>query len=180
VLPLVLADPASASASLPADPLAAEYAPPRRSEVGTTAGQLRVLASLGGAYDHGASLAGQGTFELMTIPWIGVRASALVTVPVAGDAQLTSFRLGPSLHLLPYRRVDLSLFFDGGPALVDIVGSHPTVMPALAAGGTIEIALSTYFVLRLEGFLHAGIADRQGVAQQYIAPVALAGFGLTL
>jgi hypothetical protein len=183
VLPLLvgLADAAPpAAVVVPADPFAGEYAPPRATEVGTTAGQLRVLAALGGGWDHGASLAGQGTFELMTIPWIGVRASALATAPLAWDAQLVSFRLGPSFHLLPYRRVDLSLFFDGGPALVDVATSHPTVMPVLAGGGALDVALPSYFVLHFEGLVQGGIADRQGAARTYVAPIGLAGIGLTL
>lgn len=181
MLPLFLADAAAlAPVATPADPFADEYRPPHETELGTSAGQLRFLASAGGMIDSGASLAGQGTFELMTIPWIGVRASTLVTAPLRNDPQLVSFRLGPSFHLLPYRRFDLSLFFDAGPALVDVATSQRTVMPVLAAGLTFEIALSSLFVLHFEGLVHGGVADRQGVAHEYVGPVGLMGLGLTL
>jgi hypothetical protein len=181
LVPVLFADTtAGPTVATPADPFADQYRPPRVTEVGTTAGQLRFLASAGGMIDSGPSLAGQGTFELMTIPWIGVRASTLVTVPLRNDPQLVSFRLGPSFHVFPYKRFDLSLFFDAGPALVDIATSQRTVMPVLGAGATFEIALSSYFVLHFEGLLHGGIADRGGVAHEYIGPVALAGLGLTL
>jgi hypothetical protein len=179
MLPLLLAD-TTATVAVPADPFAGEYRPPHVTEVGTTAGQIRIFASAGALLDSGPSLAEQGTLELMTIPWVGVRASSLVAIPFRGDPQLASFRLGPSFHLFPYRRFDLSLFFDGGPALVDIATTQRTVMPVLGAGATFEIALSTLFVLHVEGLAHGGIADRQGVAREYIAPVALVGLGLTL
>jgi hypothetical protein len=167
-------------APLPDDPLAAEYAPPRASEVGTTAGQLRIFALGGGAIGKGASIAGQGTLELMTIPWIGVRASSLLTLPVGDDPQFWSFRLGPSLHFLPYHVVDVSLFFDGGPAFVDLTTSKSTIMPSLGAGASLSIALSSYFVLHFEALAQVGIADRGGAANRYAQGVGLAGLGLTL
>lgn len=164
----------------PPDPLAAQYEVPRATEVGTTAGQVRIFGLAGGAYGVAGSLAGQGTVELMTIPWIGVRSSSTLTIPFARDPQLWSFRVGPSLHFLPYHRVDFSLFFEGGFALVDVTKDARTVMPAIASGGSLDVALTSYVVFRIEGLAHLGIADRSGVAQDYAHAVGLLGLGLML
>jgi hypothetical protein len=161
-------------------PYAEEYAPPRDPEVGTAAGQLRILGAAGGAYGDGVSVAAQGTIELMTTAWLGVRSSSLITVPLGNDPQLWSFRLGPSLHLFPYHRVDVGAFFDGGLALVNLTRSDHTAMPVIAAGGTIDVALSSFIVIHLEGLVQGGIASRAGIAQTYVNAVGLGGLGFTL
>jgi hypothetical protein len=163
------------------DPFAAEYAPPRPVTIGTSAGQFRIFGGGGGFIGHGIGLAGQGTLELMTLPWIGVRSSSMLTIPFDHDPQLWAFRLGPSLHVLPYHRVDLSIFSEGGFSLVDITRSGKrTIMPVIAGGGSFDIFATTFLVIRMEGLLQIGIADRHGKAEEVINPVGLVGLGLAL
>jgi hypothetical protein len=168
------------AAAAPPDPFAAEYAPPKSIEVGTAANQLRLLGSAGGLVEQGLGAAAQGTMELMTIPWIGVRGSSLVTIPFTNGPQLLGARLGPSLHLLPYQRVDLGSFFEGGAALVDVTKSSHAWMPVVAGGLTLDLAVTSFLVVHLEGYLQAGIADRGGRADVLFHPVGLLGLGLLL
>ncbi len=43
-------------------------------------------------------------------------------------------KAGPSLHILPYRVVDLSLFFEAGIAVVAPTSRHSAAMPVLGTG----------------------------------------------
>ncbi len=167
------------------DPLAREYDPPRVREVGATAGQVRVVATVGAGIQNGLHLAGLGTLEFMTIPWVGLRMSSLLTIPLntgssGTGAQLWVFRMGPSLHLLPHKRVDLSLLFDGGVALVDIGKDTRTVMPAISPGAAFDVWLSSAFFLRFEGTIDIGIADRANAARVYVTPLGFFGLGIGL
>lgn len=162
-------------------PHEAEYRPPVATEIGTAAGQFRAIGSLGPALGRGGMQgAALGTLEQMTFAWLGVRGSTLVTVPFTGGAQLVSWRVGPSLHLIPYRRVDLGAYVDGGLALVDITKTRRAVMPAVAVGGTIDVSLTSMFFLHFEGLVHTGIASREGVATTHLHPIGVAGLGIAL
>jgi hypothetical protein len=102
------------------DPFAAEYVPPKGDVVGTSGGQFRMFGTMGGFIGSDIGWSGQGTMELMTHAWIGIRGSSLHSIPFGDDPQLWSFRMGPSLHLLRYHVVDLSIFGEGGFSLIDI------------------------------------------------------------
>jgi hypothetical protein len=162
-----------------------EYAVPHAAEVGTAANQFQIVGLVGGslgAFDAGNDVlaTGQGTLEYVAIPWIGVRASSDLAIPVWGGVQPWSFRLGPSLHLLPYRRVDVGLFFEGGFATVDLFTSRRTAMPIAVGGGVIDIALSASWMVRLEGHLTLGIANTEGAATTYGYATGLVGLGYVL
>ena len=136
----VLACASPARADHPPDPFAREYEVPAARDVGAAAGQFRAIGSGLLAYGRpGPSLGLHGTLELMTFAYLGVRASLESTLlRPDGDPMLLAGKVGPSLHLLPYRRFDVSLFFEGGVAGVDLTGSA-TAMPILSPGGTLEI-----------------------------------------
>ena len=59
-------------------------------------------------------------------------------------------RLGPSLHFVPYHRVDFSIFSEGGFSLVDITNrKQRTIMPVLA--GVAAVAVESVAVLVFAG-----------------------------
>lgn len=168
-------------AAHPPDPFASVYAPPRAEAVGTVAGQLHIRALAGGSLREGAQLVGQGTLEWMASSFVGTRLSSRTLLALdERDPQLWALVAGPSLHLLPYRPVDLALFADGGVTGVDLDDGSRTLMPVVDGGIGFEVALGSFWTLHFEGLLQWGIADRDGVARSYFQPVALGGLGLVL
>ncbi len=176
------------SAPHPKDPFAGEYELPRKRQIGTTAGQFRMVGS--GMITLGGKAPGfgvHGGLELMTFPYLGVRGSLQTTV-YARDASASASseplvfaaKAGPSFHLLPYRRVDLSLFFEGGVAVVEPTKPDSTPMPIFSPGGTLELWLSHFAFLRLEGRLDWGLYDRAGEAQRYRRFGGLLGLGIAI
>jgi hypothetical protein len=166
----------------PADPFADEYAMPKKRQVGTTAGQFRMVGSgmitLGG---KGSGFGVHGGLELMTFPYLGVRGSLQTTFAGPSSEPLVfAAKAGPSFHLLPYRRVDLSLFFEGGVAVVEPTKPDSTPMPMFSPGGTLELWMSHFSFLRLEGRLDWGLYDRAGQAQLYRRFGGLFGLGIAI
>jgi hypothetical protein len=171
---------ASSSEPHPPDPFAQEYRPPVPKEVGTAAGQVRLLGAAG-AFGIDPELVLQATVEQMTSEYLGMRLTAAGTVTRRSAAPtLVSARVGPSLHLLPYRRADLTLFFEGGGGGIDLLGSDRTWMPVVAPGTALDLALGPSFVVHLEGQLVWGIYARQGAARTFFAPTAVVGLGSLL
>ncbi len=166
----------------PADPFAGEYVMPKKRQIGTTSGQFRMVGSgmftLGG---KGPGFGLHGNLELMTFPYLGVRGSLQTTVVSANREPLVfAAKAGPSFHLLPYRRVDLSLFFEGGVAVVQPTKPESTPMPIFSPGGTLELWLSHYAFLRLEGRLDWGIYERGDAARIYRRFGGLFGLGIAI
>lgn len=176
---------AIAPAASPADPypLEAEYEVPVAKEVGTTAGQLRARGLAGGGLiasireRNTASIALEGVIEKMFVPWMGLRASGFISVPFDGQLQLMSARLGPSAHFLPYRSVDVGLFFDGGLATLDLFREERTAMAVLGSGSTLDVYVTSSVAFHFEGLLQGGIASRNGDARVILMPSLLGGFG---
>jgi hypothetical protein len=163
----------------PPDPFAEEYVVPKERDVGTTAGQLRAIAAgaigLGphGAFDVGA----QGTLEAMTIPYVGLRGT-LEGAPIhaSGDPSVFMAKGGPSFHLFPYRRVDLSLFFEAGVAT--IAGA---IAPVVSPGATFEVWLDPNWFLRAEGHTDWAVFPSDAdEARGYLRFVGTLGVGLAL
>ena len=177
----VLAAPSPARADHPPDPFAREYEVPAARDVGAAAGQLRAIGSGLVAYGRpGPSLGLHGTLELMTFAYLGVRASLESTLlRPDGDPMLVAGKIGPSLHLLPYRRFDVSLFFEGGVAGVDLTGSA-TAMPILSPGGTLELWVSPWAFLRGEAHLDWGIYGAAGEPHGYLRLVGVGGLGVAI
>jgi hypothetical protein len=163
------------------DPFEGEYRLPAEREVGTTAGQFRIvgagLLGLGrGARDLGLT----GTLELMTFAYLGVRGTLRSSVVTDGAPFVLAARVGPSLHLLPYRRVDVSLFFEGGAALVEPGTRRKTGMPVIAPGLSLEVWLSSWALLRLEGSIDWGIYVEQDAPRGYLRYLGSLGAGVAL
>jgi hypothetical protein len=167
--------------SYPEDPFAKEYRPPVPKEVGTAAGQVRIIGSAGLAYATGSELALQGTLEAMTFSVLGVRVSTAATATRrSSDPRVWSFLVGPSLHVLPYRRIDIALFVEGGVALVDPFADGSTQMPLVRSGVALQIFLSGIWFLQLETAVAWGVFDRGGAPAHYTGGSFLFGVGIAL
>src|SRR5688572_25818325 len=136
-----------AAPTYPEDPFADEYRVPSSSEVGLGAGQLRPML-LGGA-SPGAGAVMRGTTEYLPGAYFGLRGSLELQLAVPADRlTLHSARAGASVHLLPYRRVDVGVWFEGGPALV---GGR--LLPLLVGGLSADIGLSTLLFVHVDAQL---------------------------
>jgi hypothetical protein len=165
----------------PPDPFASQYVVPDERDVGTASGQFRAVAgglvALGRA---GAEVGAQGTLELMASAYLGVRASLEWTaLRPTGEPMLLAGKLGPSLHLLPYRPVDLSFFFEAGVAGVDLTG-RATAMPIVTPGAALEVWLTGWAFLRAEGHVDWGIYGTPDATHGYLRFVAVGGPGLAI
>ncbi len=161
----------------PPDPFSAEYVVPTERELGSTAAQLRFVG--GGAVSvagDGMTAGLQGTIEVMTVARIGVRGSLQADVVSADEAPWTfAARVGPSLHLLPYRRVDLSLFVEGGAALVSPPGMELTLVPTLSPGIELDVWVSPWWFLSWQGQL-----DWHARPETSLRATGIASLGLAL
>jgi hypothetical protein len=173
---------ARAHADHPPDPFAAEYRVPEAREVGTTAGQLRIVGSgVVGVGRGGSELGLAGTLELLTFAYLGVRGTLETSVLPPDDGPFVmSARVGPSLHLLPYRRIDVALFFEAGAALLEPRTRHKTGMPVLAPGLGLDIWLASWATIRVEGHLDWGIYELRDEARSYLRFAGQCGLGFAL
>jgi hypothetical protein len=171
------------TATHPPDPFAGRYELPQGREIGTTAGQFRIFGSaMLVAGREGVEPGLHGTLELMTYAYLSVRGSLQTTVAAPAFEPVPVFvaKTGPSLHLLPYRRVDLSLFFEGGVGVVSATKHDSAPMAVASPGATFELWLSHWALLRAEGHVDCGFYNRAGVAHKYVQFGALLGAGIAL
>lgn len=185
---VVLLLPAAALAGEPAEPFPPypfpeEYVVPQATEVGTTAGQIRARGFLGGTYGaelaqrHGPGLALQSVFEGMLTSVIGLRGTGFANIPFDASPQIFAARFGPSVHFLPYRRLDVGLFSDAGLATLDLFRANRTLFPLLGGGATLDYSLTSFLAMHLELSGQGGIAD-QGAARVILLGNALFGIGV--
>ncbi|MFZ5756143.1 MAG: hypothetical protein ACOY3X_04535 [Pseudomonadota bacterium] len=160
---LSLGMPATAAAGEPAgpwpgDPLAHERARIKPVEIGSARGQNSVFI-LGALVDGDNSsdiyFGGQLGVEFQLHEFGGIRISGFQDLADSEGETLahkfSSVRIGPVLHLRPYRRVDLGAYFEGGVLVVDAVdGKSSAKAPELTTGGFINIHLDSYIHIRLE------------------------------
>lgn len=170
---------AGSAAAAPPDPFAGEYRPPVADEVGTAAGQVRVIGAAGVRATGGAQLLGQTTLEIMTLAIAGVRLSSPLSSG-SDDPSLVAWKLGPSLHLLPYRRIDVSLFMEAGAALLSPFSGDRQWTPVVSGGLGFDLSLSTYWFVHAEASLDWLRADVGGASDAVWAPGALLGIGFGL
>lgn len=169
--------PLDLDAGYPADPFAPEYLPPVEREVGLGRGQVRLIA-LGGV-TSGPDLLGSLTVESMHLAFLALRSSATAELTNLGAAHphLLTGRVGVALHVAPYRRVDASLFFDAGLAVLDLFTAQRTAAPVLAPGVALEVAFTSHLFARAEGQLLWLVAPATGALLRW---AGLLGLGWTL
>ncbi|MCP4445430.1 MAG: hypothetical protein GY811_08810 [Myxococcales bacterium] len=159
----------------PEDPFAGDYRPPVVKELGTSAGQVRVIGLLGARLAAGTQPVGQGTVEFMTLPILGLRLSSTLALG-SEDPSSLFFAIGPSLHFFPYRRLDVSMFAEVGPARFAL--DHGAAWsPMLSTGASLDLAISGYWFLRLEGHLAWAVYDGGGEAVTLFDPGGTLGIG---
>ncbi len=172
--------PGAALADHPPDPFAEEYEPPQRQGTGTAAGQVRGIVTVGARHLEDVQLEFAGTAELMTFPHLGVRTTIhTATVGLGSEEPTIGGGVGPSLHLLPYRPIDLSAFFEGGVTAVDPFSSV-AAMPTVTGGLDFDVSLGPYWYVRLEGLLSWGVFQREGVGESVFSQSARFGIGLQI
>lgn len=148
----VIALPNVARAEKPEDPFAEDRRPPEPEEVGTVAGQLRMLGLVGVGGRGGLSVILAGTLEQMTFPHMGVRFSGPSTIyREEGAPRTLGFKTGPSFHFIPYSPIDVGFFVEGGLAVVEPFTKEVAVAPDLTGGVTFDIHFHSFFFFRLEG-----------------------------
>lgn len=168
-------------ADYPADPFADAYRAPIAEEVGTGAGQTRLMLLGGVAGFQGAEILGLTTVEQMTIAFIGVRVTSSLVIAKPAQAQtVASLRVGPSLHLLPYRVLDVGIYVEGGLATVDPFAARRLLMPEVAGGLTVDLSFDPYWFVRLGGDAVWGVASRDGAGAERLRFSAVLGLGYIL
>jgi hypothetical protein len=86
-----------------------------------------------------------GALEWMASAYVGLRATGMIQLTRLGDApHEVSGRIGPWLHFLPYRRVDLGLFFEGGITALDLASTSRSASPIVAGGGFLDVYVTSY------------------------------------
>lgn len=157
---LLIATCASANASrpYPADPFAMERRVLPATEIGTARGQTRV--AIMGALVHGKSsqediyFGAKTSMEFVLHEFGAIRLTGfqdmLETDFKSLNHKFTSARVGPALHLRPYRRIDLGPYLEAGALIVDAVDGKTKSGPEVALGGFISIHLDSYWFLQLE------------------------------
>lgn len=157
---LILAGPVSAAGTpgYPDDPFADEREVLPATETGTARGQTR-LSALGalvqGKNSAETYLGGQLAMEFMLHEFGGVRIAGFQDI-VGTDGnglarKFSSIRVGPALHVQPYRRVDFGVYAEGGIVIVDFIdGKSSDKAPEATLGGFITIHLDSFVFLQLE------------------------------
>lgn len=158
---LLAAPPAAAADGIfpyPADPFAQDRRPIRTKEVGSARGQAHLFV-LGALVDGKSAddvyFAGQIGIEFQLHEFGAIRLSGFQEL-VDGEGEslthnLTSVRVGPALHLRPYRTVDLGAYMEGGVVFVDAVdGRFGDTAPEVVFGGFISIHFDSHNYIQLE------------------------------
>ncbi len=171
-----------ANVSYPEDPFADSYRMPRKRELGTVAGQFRMIGTaLVNPRGADSELGLHGTLELMTFAYLGVRGSLQTTLFKPHDVPLVfAAKAGAALHVLPYRRVDLSFYFEGGVGVVAPTKPNSAPMPLCSPGLTFDIWLSHWAFLHTDVHLDWGIYERANAAHNYVRVGTLLGLGIAL
>lgn len=142
----------------PEDPFAWEREPVAPTEIGTARGQTHITALgalVSGKNSADTYLGGQLGIEFVLHEFGGIRISGfqdLVDTDQLGLAyRFSSVRVGPTLHVSPYRRVDLGVYAEGGLVVVDAVdGKTSEKAPEAVLGGFITLYLDSYVFVQME------------------------------
>jgi hypothetical protein len=145
-------------ADYPDDPFADDRQLLRPSEIGATRGQVQ-FSALGALVQGGNSpdiyLGGKLGLEFMLDEFGAVRITGFQDLVEADGQQLahksSSARVGPALHLRPWKRVDLGPYLEGGVVVVDAVDGRTGAKAAeVALGGFITVHVDSFLFIRME------------------------------
>lgn len=170
----------------PDDPFAHDREPLKPTEIGSGRGQshLFALASLvdGNNSDH-VYFGGQLGIEFQLHEFGGIRLSGFQELLDGHGDELahkfTSLRVGPALHLRPYRRLDLGVYSEAGLLLIDAVdGKFSVTAPETTLGGFISIHVDSRVYVQLELEHVSSNAEVDGVLGKQDRTAAKLGLGL--
>jgi len=116
---------------------------------------------------------------LMTFAFLGFRTTVEATVPPSGGVPwMVAARTGPCLHLLPYHRVDLSAYIEGGAAGFGLFGRAAAAAPMVTPGGSLDIWLDPVLFLRFDGHIDWSVNNFGSAGQTYVQVVGGIGLGV--
>ena len=176
----------SSPATYPADPFAWNYEPISATEIGTAPGQVQMtaLAALvsGKNSEDNFYFAGKLGTEYILNEYGGVRFTIFQDLFETDghtlEHKFTSLRVGPAFHLLPYRKVDVGTYIEGGLLIVDAVdGETGSKAPEAVLGGFISFHVNTAFFVRAELERAWSNAEVDNVLSAQHRSAALLGFG---
>lgn len=186
-----VASAASAAGTYPENPFASDHVLVEENEVGAAPGQVQafILGALvsGGGHDD-TYLGGKIGNDKILNEYAGVRFSVYQDVIESDgdslDFAVTSFRMGPSFHFFPYRRIDMGVYGEGGLAVVDLVnGKTSTKAPEIVTGGFITYHVDSAFFIQAElerswCNLDGDNSGEDAVPAKLHRSAALLGFGI--
>ncbi len=156
----VLAAESISNRTYPDDPFAQDRDLLPATEMGSGRGQAHLFmmgALVDGKNSNDIYLGGQLGIEFQLHEFGGIRISGFQDISESDFGTLkhkfSSVRVGPVLHLRPYRRVDFGIYSEGGVLVVDAVDGDSDAAPEITLGGFISVHLDshTYLQLELEG-----------------------------
>lgn len=171
----------------PDDPFAWEREPLQPSAIGSGRGQTHLFAL--GALTRGKNsrediyFGGQLGIEFQLHEFGAIRISGFQDLVETDGGQLahkfSSVRVGPALHLRPYRRIDLGSYLEGGLLVVDAVDGRTSVTaPEVTLGGFISIHIDSHIYLQLELERAWSNVELNGVLDDQHRSAAKLGLGL--
>jgi hypothetical protein len=178
----------------PDDPFAVDRELLPATAIGTARGQTRLTAL--GALVHGRNssedfyLGGKISMEFMLHEFGSVRISGFQDLLERDidfrkfhfnylNHRFSSLRVGPALHLSPYRRVDAGPYLEAGALMIDPFKGNSSIAPEVTMGGFITIHLNSAWYLQLELERAFAYAEVGGVFASQHRTAALFGLGLT-
>lgn len=170
----------------PDDPLAHDREPLRTVEIGSARGQTRLTALgalVNGKNSDDTYLGGQLGIEFQLHEFGAVRINGFQDLVEPDGSRLrnrfSSMRVGPALHLRPYRRIDFGPYTEAGLLLVDAVnGRRGDKGVEVVMGGFITIHLDSHVFVQLELERAWSTLEVDGVLDDQHRTAAKLGLGL--
>lgn len=189
LLALCLAPVAASAAeprkNYPDDPFADDRLLLKPVEIGATRGQVQ-FSALGalvqGSNSKDTYLGGKLGLEFMLDEFGAIRITGFQDLVEQDGEQLahkfSSARVGPALHLRPWKRVDLGPYLEGGIVVVDAVDGRTSAKgPEVAMGGFITIHIDSYVFIRMELERAWTNVEVDGVLDNHHRSAAMFGLG---
>lgn len=171
----------------PDDPFADDRLLLKPVEIGATRGQVQ-FSALGALVQGNNSkdtyLGGKLGLEFMANEYGAIRITGFQDLTEQDGEQLahkfSSARVGPALHLRPWKRVDLGPYLEGGIVVVDAVdGRSGAKGPEVALGGFITVHIDSYVFIRMELERAWANVEVDGVLDNHHRTAAMLGLGFS-
>lgn len=171
----------------PENPFARDHVAMPAKETGSAPGQVQftvlgALVSGDNSADDDLYFGGKLGTEKLLNEYGGVRFTVFQDVLETNGESLqhtfTSFRVGPSFHLLPYQRFDVGSYVEAGLTVVDMVdGKTGSKAPEVVLGGFMTFFVSSALFVRAELERAWCNVEVDGEMSEQDRTAALLGFG---